>query len=262
MSFLLIKGVFNPKNGIPDGDSVRFLASDDTLFDRLEGRVEIKSGGEVQLRYEGVDALEKAAKLPFSSDATERNIVLLGGNVNGLPGFILSKQADTNGRPVCFAFTGNPNDTDGTDTFLSEDLLKKSINYQLLEEGLVYPMFYETLYKELRDVMTKATVAARLGNKGIWPSDVSNKDFTVNPPVNLKELPPIFPKLWRRLEAFYNRPSNKNKPVKDFVDSLSQGSDRLFTIPDQRAIKFATALEVDGNKLKLKYKPEEMIFRP
>jgi hypothetical protein len=110
--------------------------------------------------------------------------------------------------------------------------------------------------------MTKATVAARLGNKGIWPSDVSNKDFTVNPPVNLKELPPIFPKLWRRLEAFYNRPSNKNKPVKDFVDSLSQGNDRLFTIPDQRAIKFSTALEVDGNKLKLKYKPEEMIFRP
>jgi len=74
MSFVLIKGVFNPKNGIPDGDSVRFLASDDTLFDRLEGRVEIKSGGEVQLRYEGVDAMEKAAKLPFSSDATERKL--------------------------------------------------------------------------------------------------------------------------------------------------------------------------------------------
>jgi hypothetical protein len=50
MPFLTIKGVFNPKSGIPDGDSVRFLADDDSLFDRLEGRVEFKSGGEVQLR--------------------------------------------------------------------------------------------------------------------------------------------------------------------------------------------------------------------
>jgi hypothetical protein len=48
MSFILIKGVFNPKSGIPDGDSVRFLASDNTLFDKLEGRVEIKSGVSVQ----------------------------------------------------------------------------------------------------------------------------------------------------------------------------------------------------------------------
>jgi hypothetical protein len=57
MSFLTIKGVFNPQNGLPDGDSVRFLADDDTLFDQLEGQIDIKSGGEVQLRYEGIDAL-------------------------------------------------------------------------------------------------------------------------------------------------------------------------------------------------------------
>lgn len=94
MPFLTIKGVFNPKNGVPDGDSVRFLADDDSLFDRLEGRVEFKSDGEVQLRYEGIDALEKAAIKPFSSDATERNIKLLGGEENGQPGYILSKQIE------------------------------------------------------------------------------------------------------------------------------------------------------------------------
>jgi hypothetical protein len=44
MSFLIIKGVFNPANGVPDGDSVRFLADDDSLFDQIEGRVEFKSG--------------------------------------------------------------------------------------------------------------------------------------------------------------------------------------------------------------------------
>jgi endonuclease YncB( thermonuclease family) len=216
----------------------------------------------VQLRYEAIDALEKAAKKPFSSDATERNIELLGGDSDDLPGFILSKQADKNGRPVCFVFVGDSEDDNGAEVFISEELLKQSINYQLLTEGFVYPMFYETLYKELRDVMTEATVAAREANKGLWASDVSTQGFTVKPPVNLKSLPPIFPKLWRRLESFYNRRSNKNKPVGDFVADLSRGSDRLFTIPDQRSIKFSTALEVSGDQLKLLYKPEEMIFRP
>ncbi len=261
MSFFTIKGVFNPKSGTPDGDSVRFLADDDTLYDQLEGRVEIKSGGEVQLRYEGIDALEKAAKRPFSSDATAANIELLGGNENGLPGYILSSRAEKNGRPVCFVFTGDSPEEDGTDVVLEPDLLKQSVNYQLIVQGLVYPMFYETLYKELRDPMAEAIKVAREAKIGIWSEDASNKGFTVQPPVNLAELPPIFPKLWRRLETFYGRPSNKNKTVKQFVRSLSQGTDRLFTLSDQRSIKFSTALDVSQNKLKLTYKPEDMIFR-
>jgi endonuclease YncB( thermonuclease family) len=262
VSFITIKGVFNPTSGYPDGDSVRFLPDDDTLFDRLEGQVEIKSGGEVQLRYEAVDALEKAAKKPFSSDTTARNIELLGGNENGLPGYILSGHADKNGRPVCFVFVGDSPEADGTPIFLDSDLLQQSINYQLLAEGWVYPMFYETLYQELRDVMTEAVKAARKADKGIWSKDVSNKGFTIKPPVNLAELPPIFPKLWRRLETFYRRPSNRNKTVQEFVESLAKGSDRMFTIPDRRYIKLSTAIEVSGDKLKLNYKPEEMVFRP
>ncbi|KAM3100631.1 thermonuclease family protein [Phormidesmis sp. 146-12] len=261
MGFLIIKGVFNPKSGFPDGDSVRFLADDDTLFDQLEGQVDIKPGGEVQLRYEAIDALEKAAKKPFSSDATEANIELLGGNKNGLPGYILSSHTDKNGRPVCFVFTGNSPNADGTDILLEGDLLKQSINYQLLIEGLVYPMFYETLYKELRDEMTEAVKVARQADKGIWAKDASTKGVTIKPPVNLAELPPIFPKLWRRLESFYGRPSNKTKTVRQFVESLARGSDRLFTVPDQRSIKFSTAMSVSGDKLKLQYKPEELIFR-
>jgi endonuclease YncB( thermonuclease family) len=261
MSFITIKGVFNPTSGFPDGDSVRFLADEDTLFDQLEGRVEIKPGGEVQLRYEAVDAMEKTAKKPFSSDATARNIELLGGNKNGLPGYILSGQADKNGRPVCFVFVGDSPQADGTPIFLESDLLQQSVNYQLLAEGLLYPMFYETLYQELRDVMTEAVKAARKADKGIWSNDASNKGVTIKPPVNLAELPPIFPKLWRRLETFYRRPSNKNQTVQEFVKSLAGGSDRLFTIPDRKYIKLSTAIEVSGDKLKLKYKPEDMIFR-
>jgi endonuclease YncB( thermonuclease family) len=261
MPFLTIKGVFNPQSGIPDGDSVRFLADDDSLFDLLEGQVDFKSDGEVQLRYEGIDALERAAIRPFSSDATERNLQLLGGEENGQPGYILSNQIEQNGRPVCFVFTGEPDDADGSEIVLEPETLQQSVNYQLLAEGLVYPLFYDTLYQELRDRLVEAVETARQDKLGIWTEDASNQGFTVQPPVNLAELEPIFPKLWRRLETFYRRPSNQNKTAAQFLESLAQGSDRLFTIPDRRWIKFSTALEVSGDQLRLRYRPEEMIFR-
>ncbi|MGL5074611.1 MAG: thermonuclease family protein, partial [Waterburya sp.] len=119
----------------------------------------------------------------------------------------------------------------------------------------------DTLYKELRDRLVEAVETARQDKLGIWTEDASNQGFTVKPPVNLAKLKPLFPKLWRRLETFYRRPSNRDKTVEEFLESLAQGSDRLFTIPDQRSIKFSTALEVNEDQLKLKYKPEEMIFR-
>lgn len=262
MPFILIEGTFEPKSGTPDGDSVRFSADDDTLFNKLEGRIEFKSGGQVQLRYEGIDALEKAAIQPFSSDATKRNIELLGGEEAGLPGYILSSHADGNGRSVCFVFAGKPPkwNNSGRGDELEVDLLRESVNYKLLEEGHVYPLFYETLYKELRDEMVAATKRARAVEAKIWSSDLSTKGFKVNIPPDLSALPPIFPKLWRRLESFYQRRSNQDKELKEFIKSLARGKDRLFTIPDQRWIKFSTALKEEKNKLRMLYEPEEMIF--
>ncbi|MBD2356244.1 thermonuclease family protein [Tolypothrix sp. FACHB-123] len=262
MPFVLIRGTFDPTSGFPDGDSVRFQAEDDTLFDQLEGRIQFKSGGQVQLRYEGIDALEKAAIKPFSSNATQRNIELLGGEQSNLPGYILSSHADGNGRPVCFVFTGDPPDWDnsGRGNKLQADLLRQSINYKLLQEGHVYPMFYETLYKELRDEMVAATEEARAANREIWSGDRSIDGFEVDIPPDLSTLPPIFPKLWRRMQSFYRRPSNRTKGIKLFIRELARGKDRLFTIPDQRSIKFSTAIKVDGNKIKMLYKPEEMVF--
>ena len=122
-------------------------------------------------------------------------------------------------------------------------------------------MFYETLYKELRDEMVAATEKAQTVRAGIWSADRSTEGFSFDVPPKLSDLPPIFPKLWRRFESFYQRRSNRNKELNEFIESLSRGKDRLFTIPDQRWIKFSTALKVDGNKLTMLYKPEEMVFK-
>ncbi|BAZ45226.1 hypothetical protein NIES4102_22450 [Chondrocystis sp. NIES-4102] len=261
MPFLTIKGVFNPQSGILDGDSVRFLADDDALFDQLQGRLKFKPNGEVQLRYEAIDAIEKAARQPFAANATKRNLKLLGGNENGLPGYILSSHTDNNGRPVCFVFIGDTPNLDGTEIILTPTAVRNSVNYQLLAEGFVYPLFYDKLYKELRDEMVTAVEAAREQNLGLWQADVSNKGFIIQPPVDLRELSPIFPKLWRRLESFYRRLSNQDKTADQFLAFLAQGNDALFTIRDQRYINFSSALELQGDKIKLNYKPEQMVFR-
>lgn len=266
MPFILIRGFFDPTSGVPDGDSVRFKATDedDPLFDKLDGKVkvEFKSGGQVQLRYEGVDALEKGAISPFSEDATEGNIQLLGGRKPDLAGYILSRRTDPYGRPVCFVFTGDaPNwDNSGGGEQLQVDLLRQSVNYKLLQEGHVYPMFYDTLYKELRDEMVVATKEARAAKRGIWPADRSTIGFRVDIPLDLEKLPPIFPKLWRRLQTFYQQQTNRNNGLEMFLLDLLKGEDRVFTIPDQRWIKFSTTLQVVGGKLKMLYKPEELIF--
>jgi endonuclease YncB( thermonuclease family) len=269
MPFSIITGTFNPATGNPDGDSVRFLANDRSSFDRLAGRVKFKFDDEVQLRYQGIDALEKEAERTFASDATKRNLELLRkdfierssfrGNARS-DGYILSNSIDRNGRPVCFVFVGDAPDADEVDIVLQPDRLRQSINYQLLEEGMVYPMFYNTLYRELRYEMTEAVRRARKKHLGVWKEDVSNEGFFVSSFSNLATLPPIFPKLWRRLELFYSHPDNQDKTVAEFVRFLAKGDDRLFAIPDGKTIKFSKALEVIGEKLRLRYKPEEMIF--
>ena len=71
MGFTLIKGAFHLDAGDPDGDSVRFKADDDRQFESLRGRrVEFKTDGTVQLRYEGIDTIEKAAIQPLAMEWT------------------------------------------------------------------------------------------------------------------------------------------------------------------------------------------------
>jgi endonuclease YncB( thermonuclease family) len=260
MPFLLIQGVFNPHSGNPDGDSVRFRAQQPLLFKQLKNRIDIKGNEEVQLRYEGIDALEKKALRPFSSNATLANIQLLGGYQDGLPGYILSSYGDTNGRPVCFVFTGEPPAPSGSWIKLSQFQLHQSVNYHLLLRGLVYPLFYDTLYPELRQELVAATEMARQQQLGIWPADRSNQGFDLNVFSQLATLPPIFPKLWRRLEQFYHQRDRKHFSLLDFQQWLAQGEDRIITLTDQRCIKFATAISVRPHALRMLYQPEEMLF--
>jgi hypothetical protein len=265
MSFVLIKGAFHLDAGLPDGDSVRFMADDDRLFDRLRGRrVEFKADGTVQLRYEGIDTVEKAAIQPLAGDSRDKNFDLLrefDDRFTDTPrGFILARQTDGNRRPVSFAYSGNINEPDGADVFVDAALTKRSVNYKMVESGYAYTMFYETLFMEIRRELSAAFLAARAAGLILHQDDGSFRGVTIQQRGDLATIPPIFPKLWRRLEEY----TRNHQSLAGFKPWLaSRDSERLSTISDGRtSIAFDNVVEVQGATVKMLYSPEDMVFRP
>lgn len=264
MGFILIKGTFQLEAGIPDGDSVRFLADNDLLFDGLAGRpVEFRTDGTVMLRYEGIDAIEKTAIQPFASQAKDTNFDFLreqsDPHASSPRGFVLSRQTDTNRRPVSFAFAGEAEQADGSDVFLDAALLQQSVNYKLVAAGQAYTMFYETLFAELRAELTAAYLVAQQQALGIHQSDASLSGVTFAGRSSLSQMPPIFPKLWRRLEEY----SRNHQDLAGFLPFLqTRVVDRLFTVSDGRYIAFDNVIKVEGEQLRMEYEPFDMVFRP
>lgn len=265
MGFTLIKGTFHLDSGVPDGDSVRFMADDDRLFDSLRGRrVEFKADGTVQLRYEGIDTIEKAAIQPLAGDSRDKNFELLREGADPFAetprGFILTRQTDVNRRPVSFVFAGTIDESDGSDVFLDSLLTQQSVNYKMVESGYAYTMFYETLFMEIRNELAAAFKAARDAQRVLHEQDGTMKGVQIQGRGDLAAIPPIYPKLWRRLEEYLRNHSS----IAGFKDWLAtRDSERLSTLSDQRTlISFDNVVEVEESTVKMLYSAEDMVFRP
>jgi hypothetical protein len=141
--------------------------------------------------------------------------------------------------------------------------MKSSLNYQLIANGNAYPLFYDTLFFELRQEMTDIAQIARDSNKGIWQDDATTEGIVWAGASSLKTIPPIFPKLWRRLEGYtQDRDFRDDSATLDrFIDYLKiKRSDRLLILPLDRFTGFDNVLEVSGNNIKFLYQPEELVF--
>lgn len=269
MPFTLIKGTFRPAAGNPDGDSVRFQPDDRDLM-RSIPRVRMSATATtVQLRYEGIDALEKHAVQPHAVNARDLNLQLLGttgaSDAQGARGFILTREGDKkSGRPVCFVFAGDDTTLvkedgadDGDAIFLQSAAVRHSVNYKLMEAGKVYPLFYETLFKELRDELIIGLQDARTAHNEYIILDSSNEGFDYLGPHDLNLLPPIFPKLFRRLDDW------NGATLQGFRGWLERNdNERVFILSEGRFLGFQDCLEINGNHIKMIYAPEDMVFRP
>jgi endonuclease YncB( thermonuclease family) len=257
MPFVLIKGTFSPGVGTPDGDSVRFAADDLSLWSRLEGRIDDPGTNDtVQLRFEGIDAIEKGAIQPLATDARDSMLVLIGASgLNDTPrGYVLSRSADPNGRPIAFVFAGEAPEADGADIFLHAARLRQSVNFQQVSSGFGYPLYYNTLFRELRQTLNEALDDARSAGRGYWPTDATMTGVNITARSELSQIPPIWPKLWRRLEEFLRSHHGLNGFL-DFIRDTGERADDLETFEQSSMDNF---MQVNGDTVRMTIDPRQL----
>lgn len=262
MPFTLIKGHFVPRVGEPDGDSVRFRAQDNSLWSRLEGKpAKVSSSGPtkgtVQLRFEGIDAIEKHATQPLAGAARDSMFTLVGftGDTPEPEGYVLSRMTDdTSRRPIAFVFAGPAPEDDGADVFLNGTRLKKSVNYKQLLAGHAYPLYYNTLFADLRRTFNQAVAAAILHRRGVWPTNATQRGVTIRTAAQLATIPPIWPKLWRRLETYLRN----NTGLSGFHAFLTDLNERIDVLDEMEERGLQDVVAVTGDKVRMLERPENL----
>ena len=291
MPFTVIKGTFRlvgrtkagKETGFePDGDSMQFKPDTPALLDRLRRNgspYRLSSIGSTQLRFEGIDALElhfAASHQPRPLADTARDFLTgrLGLNPvpykppdlvtvlppverDGTPGFILSRALEAHGRPVAFVFVGDPPQADGAELVLKPALLRKSMNFKSIAAGNCYPLYYDTLFVDLRDTFTKAAATARDKGLGIWSADHSTAGLAVSDRAALERDGVLFPKLFRRLTEYLKDHAGDTA---GFAPWLADKREQVLDLTTSNFTHFDNVVEVKAGSVRLLRRPEELVF--
>ena len=213
----------------------------------------------VQTRFEGIDAIEKGATKPLSIDAKSSLLSLINydENTNQEPtGYLLSRIVDPHGRPICFAFNGSIDSEDGSNIFLDQAMLRNSVNYKQMAAGFGYPLYYDTLFAELRETLDEALHSAKQSSKGYWPTDATMTGVTVSNAPSLSTIDPIWPKLWRRLDEYFAFAHHQN--LDDFLTWLDAKGERIDILPTMNRKGLEDVVMVQGNSVSLTESPENL----
>jgi endonuclease YncB( thermonuclease family) len=248
-------------------------------LDRVDKPYRLTSIGSTQLRFEGIDALELHFEghhqpRPLADESRDYLTGLLGMNPveyrapdhvtvkppvlhDGTRGYILSRALEAHGRPVSFAFTGEPTAADGEKLMLKGALLKKSLNYKSVQSGNSYPLFYDTLFASLRATFTEAAQAARAAKQGIWKDDRSTNGLAVANEAQLEERGVIFPKLFRRLSSFFDE---GNSGIAAFLPWLAKTEEQVLDLSTGNFTHFDNVLIVKSGNIRMTLQPEQLVF--
>ncbi|MDT0569322.1 nuclease [Streptomyces sp. DSM 3412] len=230
MAMLLIRGRFKVEGGAkPDGDTLPFIPDDVDDWRLVPGDTPIvpKADGRASIRLEGIDALEthygeephvEHQPRGLAHAAADQLLKFLDFKTvlrdddetvatvpDSVPGWILTRGADTYGRCVGFVGKGTPPVHSGYWTGVDEDLLKRTANHRLLLLGLAYPTFYSGLPFPLRELLAEAAEKAIASEIGVWKVDRTLDGVKVLGMASLtddKTGAVILPKLFRRLKDY------------------------------------------------------------
>ncbi|MEU9720904.1 thermonuclease family protein [Streptomyces sp. NPDC047976] len=297
MPMLLIRGTFRAKGTKPDGDTLSFTPDDVTDWKRVPGPRPVVPGsfGQASIRLESIDALEthygdknspsgvQHQPLELAHAAADALLKAVGftdfhraGTGTGdeaekitstipetVPGWILTRGADVFGRCVALVGTGLPPAFNGYEVDVDGKELEKTVNYQLVKDGLVYPTYYSGFSEVLRASLTAAATAAREAQKGVWKEDRTLRGAEV---VALSSLTGdkgavVLPKLFRRLKDYLDL-EPRNPSLACFRAYLAGAWEDRFYIQGKPGVfnGMHHIVEVDGQVVKMTHGPMEIVF--
>jgi endonuclease YncB( thermonuclease family) len=275
--YKVIAGTFHIKGFQPDGDSIRFQATNQANWDFFTWETAAdKATKKKQLRVEAIDALETHYEgyhqpRAFALAALEAMLEMLKIDTvtyslsltqvvdanDGKAGFIASGTVDRFGRPVSYVFPKTAQLADGAVMDSSELPIDDSVNFQLAREGLVYPTFYTTTDRVFAEKIRAVVARARATKRGIWSIDRTS-DFTLLDIRTLQEDNLIMPKLFRRLVGFYENYSDFGK----LEEYMKKQRDNLVLWDGTKKKSLADLMTFEGRRLRMNTPVEDILFSP
>jgi endonuclease YncB( thermonuclease family) len=292
--YVLITGDFYvlypdlPGNGPePDGDTITFLPVHDELVQalpRFNGtRPDRKHLGTYSVRFEGIDALETHYKnrhqnLDFANAARDLMLRQVGFETvtfrtdrpnkvesavpHPLPGYLLATGIEANGRIVAQVYAGQPDagESDGDRIFVDAARLDRSVNAALVRGGLAYGEFYTTMPFPLIGHLRDGVTQARAAGAGFWPKETAGVDQPAQPAsvADLSDLV-MFPKLYRRLVDYFADNHSDLAAFDTWVRATPERDDPA-QLPSGERGNLHDAYVVDAQGIRLRYRPEELVF--
>lgn len=204
---------------------------------------------------------------------------------DALPGFVVTGDTDQNGRPLSWAFTGSTPLADGA-TISAEDLAAmadRSANYQLIRTGMIYPLYLMSLAGVLRRKLDAAVQEAQLAASrlpadappsNIWQMDRSTKGVTIPTLKAITDEQVIYPDLFRRIirhvsnleTAAYWEAIRSSATAIPPISSLALNkmfvgaNPYVFVISGQDFLRLTDVIEVNGDTVRMKRSPHDLVF--
>lgn len=298
MPYTLIKGSFHihypesPLNGPePDGDTIKFQPVDRDLIANLprpNQAARFTQSGMTSIRFEGIDALETHfdvegqefhQKLDLALAARDALLAEAGfgeirffeqrpfkvESVQNHPvrGYILSNGLDTYGRTIAFVFTGEHPAVDGSQIFVTPEMLDTSLNVFMLREGHAYAAFYLTLPAQLREHLRTLARNARETGTGLWPQATATTEVAaeITGLAALQQLV-IWPKLFRRLAPYFTQGHTDFAALDAWLRADPRNRDDRLLLPNFELGNMHDMIVEEGTRIRLAYAPEDVVIVP
>lgn len=178
-------------------------------------------------------------------------------------GYVVANGIEANRRLLGLIYPGPSNLQDGSKPFVEAALLDRSVNTKLVVAGLAYVEPYDTMPISLVKHMRGLIGHARQAKKGFLGSEnVSTAKADVIADLAKLQTLIMWPKLFRRLAAYFSQGHVGLSQFDDWVRQDPIGRDDSLRLPDGEKGNMHDAYVVNGDSLKLRFNPEDLLIAP